>query len=412
MRKSFNNVNLYFSKMILNAVHSEEIMKTLTFILIFLMTSSSHATQVCNPNWEDDARLASQAKQYEKLIEIYKQVEQSDCQSAVSEFNLGVIFDNGQGDVQKNEVEAEKWYRLAANKGYSFAQYNLADMYRVGRGGLAKNFSKAKYWYEKVANQDLNLVVLDRYTSDRLGIVDIHSRSLFYIGRMYIDGSKYGLDENKVEAVKWFKRSTAEQDGLAMFNLAVMYENGEGIKKNSVIAYALYKISKNGKDNSYPAEQYIAQIATSMSKIELKKGDELAALLINSARITDILEEWEKKNFTNIEGDTIQADPALPIKSGKYIFQHRDAEFPNSHGFHVRVIIHGNKVTVINPKPYGQIPSGVIDQAILMWHTKTNQWILGHDDTDREAQEVGGCSAGPDVIDFKTRIIWTCEGGL
>jgi hypothetical protein len=109
---------------------------------------------------------------------------------------------------------------------------------------------------------------------------------------------------------------------------------------------------------------------------------------------------------------TVQADPVLPIKSGKYIFQHRDAEFPNSHGFLVRVIIRGNKITVINPKPYGPIPGGVIDQATLMWHPKTNQWILGYDYADRVAPEVGGCSAGPSVIDFKTRIIWTCEGGM
>ena len=36
---------------------------------------------------------------------------------------------------------------------------------------------------------------------------------------------------------------------------------------------------------------------------------------------------------------------------------------------------------------------------------------LGHDAADRNAAEVGGCSAGPDVIDFTARIIWTCEGG-
>ena len=108
---------------------------------------------------------------------------------------------------------------------------------------------------------------------------------------------------------------------------------------------------------------------------------------------------------------SVQADPALPIKSGEYIFQHRDAEFPNSPGFPVRVTIRGDKITVINPKPYGPIPSGVIDQATLMWHSTTNQWILSHSDADREAPEVGGCGDGPNVIDIETRIIWTCEGG-
>lgn len=106
-----------------------------------------------------------------------------------------------------------------------------------------------------------------------------------------------------------------------------------------------------------------------------------------------------------------QADPALPIKSGKYVFEHRDAEFPNSRGFPVQVIIRGNRITIMNPKQYGPIPRGVIDEAIIMWHVNSSQWILGNDDADRNSPEVGGCSDGPQVIDFKTRIIWTCEGG-
>jgi hypothetical protein len=114
--------------------------------------------------------------------------------------------------------------------------------------------------------------------------------------------------------------------------------------------------------------------------------------------------------FTILNG-IAQADPALPIKSGKHIFQHRDAEFPNSHGFPVRAIIRGNQITIINPKAYGPIPAGVIDEATLMWHSKEKQWILGHQESDRNAPEIGGCSEGPNVIDFKARIIWTCEGG-
>ena len=106
-----------------------------------------------------------------------------------------------------------------------------------------------------------------------------------------------------------------------------------------------------------------------------------------------------------------QADPELPINSGEYVFQHRDAEFPSSPGFPVRVTIRGDEITVTNQKAYGPIPSGVIDQGTLMWHSMTNQWILGYGDADREAPEIGGCSDGPNVVDFEARIIWTCEGG-
>jgi len=105
------------------------------------------------------------------------------------------------------------------------------------------------------------------------------------------------------------------------------------------------------------------------------------------------------------------ADPVLPLKSGDYTFYHRDAEFPDSNGFQVRVSIRGYHITVVNPKPHGTIPAGMLYDATLMWHPKSKQWILGYSDVDRDAPEVGGCSDGPEVIDFKTRIIWACISG-
>ncbi len=38
------------------------------------------------------------------------------------------MYDNGQG-VPQDYAEAVKWYRLAAEQGYAYAQYNLGVMY-------------------------------------------------------------------------------------------------------------------------------------------------------------------------------------------------------------------------------------------------------------------------------------------
>jgi hypothetical protein len=103
--------------------------------------------------------------------------------------------------------------------------------------------------------------------------------------------------------------------------------------------------------------------------------------------------------------------PVSPLRSGTYTFQHRDSEFPNSEGFPVLLAISGVEVTITNPKAYGPIPKGKIESATLMWHAKSQQWILGHSQTDCDAEEVGGCTGGPHVVDFKSRTIWTCEGG-
>ena len=40
---------------------------------------------------------------------------------AAAQFNLGIMYDNGEG-VPENDAEAVKWYRKAADQGHSDAQ--------------------------------------------------------------------------------------------------------------------------------------------------------------------------------------------------------------------------------------------------------------------------------------------------
>ena len=52
---------------------------------------------------------------------------------ASSQFNLGLMYDKGQG-VAQDYQEAMKWYRLAADQGHTNAQTNLGVMYHKGYG--------------------------------------------------------------------------------------------------------------------------------------------------------------------------------------------------------------------------------------------------------------------------------------
>ena len=47
---------------------------------------------------------------------------------APAQFNLGLMYDNGQG-VPQDDKTAVKWYRLAAEQGVAVAQFNLGFMY-------------------------------------------------------------------------------------------------------------------------------------------------------------------------------------------------------------------------------------------------------------------------------------------
>ena len=60
---------------------------------------------------------------------------------AVAQYNLGVMYVNGQGVPQDNE-QAVQWFRAAAEQGLADPQDQLGLMYIHGRG-VAQNYTEA-----------------------------------------------------------------------------------------------------------------------------------------------------------------------------------------------------------------------------------------------------------------------------
>jgi hypothetical protein len=105
-------------------------------------------------------------------------------------------------------------------------------------------------------------------------------------------------------------------------------------------------------------------------------------------------------------------EPPVPLPSGTYDFQWKDAEFPQSAGFPVKLVIDGNRVRVLNGHRDGAAPLGELESAFLMWNARLAKWVLGQSDSAKEATAAGDCSSeGPHLIDFEARLIWTCEWG-
>ncbi len=98
----------------------------------------------------------------------------------------------------------------------------------------------------------------------------------------------------------------------------------------------------------------------------------------------------------------------IAISDGEYVFQHKFAEHPNMPSIQLNVIVKGVLVTVINADDSEIFPLGIIDQGELFWHKGSEQWIIVSFPEDKDAKEVGGCSAGPSVIDLKEKVYWTC----
>jgi uncharacterized protein len=74
----------------------------------------------------------------------------------VAQFHLGARYDNGYG-VPEDDVEAVRWYRLAADQGNAKAQVGLGGMYAEGMG-VPEDLVLAYMWLNLAAAQGNDIV--------------------------------------------------------------------------------------------------------------------------------------------------------------------------------------------------------------------------------------------------------------
>ena len=134
---------------------------------------------------------------------------------------VGVMYDNGEG-VLKDDAEAVRWYRLAADQGDVFAQFNLGLMYANGLGVL----------------------------------------------------------KDDAEAGRWYRLAAEQGNAAAQFNLGVMYDNGEGVLKDSVLAHMWCNIA--GANGNARARKLRDSLERDMTRAEISRAAELARVCMAS----------------------------------------------------------------------------------------------------------------------------------
>ncbi len=110
-----------------------------------------------------------------------------------AQHELGVLYADGQGDVERNYDEALKWHRMAADNGNAESQQYMGYSYESGIG-VTRSDVDAAAWYMKAANQG-------------------NAAAQGIIGNMYATGR--GLDESFDQAFVWL--SLAKKGGDTFF---------------------------------------------------------------------------------------------------------------------------------------------------------------------------------------------------
>src|SRR5436305_674716 len=95
----------------------------------------------------EDGDAAYVRGDYPTALQIFRALTEENDPRA--QFNLGVMYEKGQGLLQDFE-QAASWYRKSADQGYVWAQNNLGVLYQYGRG-VPQDFVQAHMWFNLAA---------------------------------------------------------------------------------------------------------------------------------------------------------------------------------------------------------------------------------------------------------------------
>ncbi|MEE4358362.1 MAG: HNH endonuclease, partial [Desulfococcaceae bacterium] len=137
-------------------------------------------------------------------------------QKSKSEFDLDEIY-----ACKKDELpQLIDSYTNAAHQGKADAQFCLGWLHCTGDAGMTQDYGKAARWFRKSAEQ---------------GNIDAQVN----LAIMYQQGD--GVKQSFKNAAEWFQKAAEQGNTAAQNQLALMYWNGEGVEQNYAKAAEWYQ---------------------------------------------------------------------------------------------------------------------------------------------------------------------------
>ena len=242
--------------------------------------------------------------------------------------NLGVCYASGRG-VVRDEVEAVKWFRKAADQNHARAQVALGGCYSKGEG-VVKDELEAVLWWCKAADQNhaqaqFNLgvcyqegqgVVMDEVEAVewyRKAAMQDFVSAQFNLGNCYYFGQ--GVAEDKAEAVKWFRKPAEQNATQAQLLLGLCYQNGQGVARDDMEAVKWFrKAAEGGDGRAFNALAWL--LATSQNRL-VRNGSNAVVFAEKAVAVT--------KRSSPAELDTLAAAYAQARQFDKAVSTEREA---------------------------------------------------------------------------------------
>lgn len=258
-------------------------MKQILTIILTSITAFSFAQDAEELN-ERSKELLNQQK-FEEAIPILS--EAAELGNAESQYNLGVCYQFGYG-IEKNDSIATSWYLKSAEQGWTDGEYKMSYAYIRGTG-IEINEKKAfEYSLKCAAKKDVECI--------------------FNVINCYTDG--IGTEKDSLKVLEWAielaKMETPEnlkisgQITSARLNLAHMFMNGKGVKKDIVKSYTWFIIYNESKrDFSVRVQEQqielIKKLEEQLSTEQIANSKKDAEEILGKALSNfDKLHEWNK----------------------------------------------------------------------------------------------------------------------
>ncbi len=132
-----------------------------------------------------------------------------------AQFALAEIYFQKQGDANA----ALPWYQRAAEQGHAEAHYRLGGIYETGAKGVSADSSQSKHLFQIAASE------FDVYAQKG----DDHAQ--YNLASMYKQGQ--GVKKNMTLALKWWEKSALQGNALSQLSLGRVYAQGDGVGRDA-----------------------------------------------------------------------------------------------------------------------------------------------------------------------------------
>ena len=189
------------------------------------------------------------AKNYKKALDYFLKAAESRHPKAME--YIGKIYKEGGNGASKDDKQAIHWFKEAVKFGRTENLMNIGDIYNFGSGTSQYNAEACK-WYEKAVdnkillghvqfgicylmgngiNRDYDKAITNfKIASENLNATEQEVPIRKLLGLAYFGKEEY------TEALNWFIKSYENGFKESKDNIANMYENGLGVKKDKKLA--------------------------------------------------------------------------------------------------------------------------------------------------------------------------------